>query len=276
MDALSGQSGDRQSVGGRRVAGRAAVLRRLRRDGRHVRLRDPRRRLSRNPVTASTCELGRNPRGGPQWSPDNATVYVYNALDFNLVAYDTKQLEPVATIQVCAEPLSESVHRGKVLVPFGSSSRWSDGDGFRVPVAIPMDSRTVARGRIRKDCGIRSRCEVLAWTHPLHWSADRDEVQDFEHTIRGPLMQGRGLIRGEVHESLGQPNKGLSADLDALAAYTNSHAFTLSPYAKHGLSELAEEGRAIFLSETTRCAKLSCRAVLHRLYARPSVRHCPS
>ena len=31
----------------------------------------------------------------------------------------------------------------------------------------------------------------LAWTHPLHWSADRDEVQDFEHTIQGKLMQGQ-------------------------------------------------------------------------------------
>jgi hypothetical protein len=34
----------------------------------------------------------------------------------------------------------------------------------------------------------------LAHTHPLHWSADRDEVQDFEYAIRGPLMQGRGLL----------------------------------------------------------------------------------
>ena len=33
----------------------------------------------------------------------------------------------------------------------------------------------------------------MAHTHPIHWSADRDEVQDFEYTIRGPLMQGRGL-----------------------------------------------------------------------------------
>ena len=29
----------------------------------------------------------------------------------------------------------------------------------------------------------------MAHTHPLHYSADRDEVQDFEYTIRGRLMQ---------------------------------------------------------------------------------------
>ena len=94
----------------------------------------------------------------------------------------------------------------------------------------------------------------LAWTHPLHWSADRDEVQDFEHTIRGPLMQGRGLARGAIHESLGLPNQGLSKALDALAVYTNSHRFALSPHAKTGLSESAQRGKLLFFSKETGCA----------------------
>ena len=94
----------------------------------------------------------------------------------------------------------------------------------------------------------------MAWTHPIHWSADRDEVQDFEHTIRGPLMQGRGLIRGGFHEPLGKANAGLSASLDALAAYSNSHEFPLSPYAKNGFSEAANRGRDIFFSKKTQCA----------------------
>jgi cytochrome c peroxidase len=95
----------------------------------------------------------------------------------------------------------------------------------------------------------------MAWTHPIHWSADRDEVQDFEHTIRGELMQGRGLIKGDVQPSLGAgPNKGLSEALDALAAYANTHAFPLSPHAKNGLSEAAKRGREIFFSSETACA----------------------
>jgi cytochrome c peroxidase len=95
----------------------------------------------------------------------------------------------------------------------------------------------------------------IAWTHPIHWSADRDEVQDFEHTIRGKLMQGRGLHRGQLNKSLGPANRGLSRDLDALAAYTNTHKFTLSPYGKSGLSESAKRGQAIFASKNTRCIK---------------------
>ncbi|MFO0917339.1 MAG: di-heme oxidoredictase family protein [Planctomycetaceae bacterium] len=67
-------------------------------------------------------------------------------------------------------------------------------------------------------------------------------------------MQGRGLIRGPVHAALKEPNKGLSADLDALAAYSNTHGIPLSPHAKKGLSESARRGRDLFFSTETACA----------------------
>ena len=73
-----------------------------------------------------------------------------------------------------------------------------------------------------------------------------EAVRVFEHTIRSQLMQGQGLIQGEVRPALEQPNKGLSADLDALAAYSNGHKVPRSPFAKQGLSESAERGREIF------------------------------
>jgi hypothetical protein len=95
----------------------------------------------------------------------------------------------------------------------------------------------------------------LAWTHPLHWSADRDEVQDFEHTIRGQLMQGSGLLRGKVNPELGAPNRGLSRELDALAAYTNIHSsVAISPHAKNGLTDAAKRGQELFFSKETSCA----------------------
>ena len=79
-------------------------------------------------------------------------------------------------------------------------------------------------------------------------------MQDFEHTIRGPLMGGRGLIRGRVQPSLKAPNKGLSKELDALSAYANSHSFTLSPHSKKGLSVAAKRGKSIFFSKKANCA----------------------
>src|SRR5207248_11118667 len=77
----------------------------------------------------------------------------------------------------------------------------------------------------------------VAHTHPLHWSADRDEVQDFEYTIRGRLMQGSGLLSGPMKRKQGfkpieleEDLAGRSPDLDALAVYSNSFSFTLSPH----------------------------------------------
>ena len=68
-------------------------------------------------------------------------------------------------------------------------------------------------------------------------------------------MQGRGLIKGQVNRDLTAPNKGLSKSLDALAAYNNSHRFTLSPYAKNGLNAAAKRGQTLFLSTQTKCAE---------------------
>lgn len=67
----------------------------------------------------------------------------------------------------------------------------------------------------------------------LHWSANFDEVQDFEHDIRGPFG-GTGFLSDEVFNEgtyntpLGDPKAGLSPELDALAAYVTS-LDTVSP-----------------------------------------------
>jgi len=88
----------------------------------------------------------------------------------------------------------------------------------------------------------------VADTLPLHWSADRDEVQDFEFTIR-TLQAGTGLIKGrDPNPELGPPNAGLSEDLDALAAFTLSVTPKGSPFTfrNAGLMASIERGRTIF------------------------------
>ena len=65
--------------------------------------------------------------------------------------------------------------------------------------------------------------------------------------IRGPLMQGRGLIRGEV-QGARTPNKGLSADLDAVAAEDPARSdFRRSPHAKAARRTLPSAGKRYFL-----------------------------
>lgn len=68
-------------------------------------------------------------------------------------------------------------------------------------------------------------------------------------------MQGPGLLRQAPHPGLEQPNKGRSEDLDALAAYSNTHKFTLSPLSKQGLSEAFRRGKELFFAKETRCAE---------------------
>ncbi len=196
--------------------------------------------------------LGNNPRA-VRVAPDDRTVYVYNALDFEVLALESRGLSEVARIDVTPNPLTPDVHRGKIL--FYSALQPMVGRRWISCSSCHPDGQ--ADGRTWKNPeGLRNTQSLagMAHTHPIHWSADRDEVQDFEHTIRGLLMQGRGLIRGPVNPSLGKPNAGLSRDLDALAAYSNIHEFTLSPHAKGGLSDGAKRGRAVFFSEKTKCA----------------------
>jgi hypothetical protein len=82
---------------------------------------------------------------------------------------------------------------------------------------------------------------------PLHWSANFDEVQDFEAQIRA-LSGGLGLMSdadfSAAQASLGAPKADKSADLDALAAYVASlSTFAPSPY-RNGDGTLTAEGAA--------------------------------
>ncbi|MCA9063477.1 MAG: beta-propeller fold lactonase family protein, partial [Planctomycetaceae bacterium] len=166
-------------------------------------------------------ELGSNPRA-VRVDPSGKFVYVYNALDFSVCEIAVGDRRILRTLQVTENPLSDEVLLGKqlfyVALPPMSSRRWiscsschPDGDA---------DGRTWQQPE-----GLRQTQPLagLKHTHPLHWSADRDEVQDFEHTIQGLLMQGRGLLNGRPNDALGEPLAGKSRALDALAAYTNSH-----------------------------------------------------
>ena len=197
-------------------------------------------------------KLGNNPRA-VRFSPDDKSLLIYNALDFEIVVLQVPDGAEIARVAVTKNPLSEELLLGKklfytALQPMSSRSWIScaschpDGDA---------DGRTWQQPE-----GLRSTQPLsgLSWTHPVHWSADRDEVQDFEHTIQGRLMQGQGLLRSPLPDALGEPFSGRSKPLDALAVYTNSHKYSLSPFAKNGVSESAQRGQKLFFSSETKCA----------------------
>ena len=78
-----------------------------------------------------------------------------------------------------------------------------------------------------KACATRSPCAAVPAAQGfLHWSGNFDEVQDFEGQIRSfAAARGSCLTQtstGTRSQPLGDPKAGLSADLDALAAYVAS------------------------------------------------------
>lgn len=97
---------------------------------------------------------------------------------------------------------------------------------------------------------------------PVHWSANFDEIQDFEHDIRGPFA-GTGLMdeaifsQGSRNRTLGDGKAGFSRDLDDLAAYVSTLAtFDASPYRNQDGSMTGEAlaGREIFRRPEVGCA----------------------
>jgi YVTN family beta-propeller protein len=206
------------------------------------------------PRGRSLIRVGKNPRA-VACSPDGKSVFVLNALDFALAVYDAEDFRLRGTVKLCQPIQSKEIIRGMQLFNLAeepmSRLRWiscsschPDGD---------HDGRTW-----RQPEGMRRTQHFfgMSRTAPLHWSADRDELHDFEHTIRGPLMQGDGLLDGTLPAALGAKLAGRSADLDALAAYCNSLEPPLSPHTLKGgnLSDAAKRGKALFESEATGCA----------------------
>jgi len=208
-----------------------------------------------------TTSTGRNPRAA-RFSPDGQTVYIYNALDFTVTVHSARNLERLAAIQVCEPPMTPEWVRGKIL--FNSALAPLTSRAWIACSSCHPDGHTDGRVWHNPE-GLRKTTALfgLAHTHPLHWSADRDEVQDFEYTIRGRLMQGRGLLRGPIKPKEGfekteleEHLAGRSQDLDALAIYCNSFDFTLSPHilAPGKLTADAERGKQLFFSKQVGCA----------------------
>ena len=211
--------------------------------------------------SAGIVRLGKHPRAIAV-RPDGKEVYVYNTLDYAVTIHDAK-MRKLGSVAVCEPAHTAEWRRGKEL--FQTARAPMGGTGWVSCSSCHPDG--MSDGRIWQNPeGDRRTTHLfgLAHTHPLHWSADRDEVQDFEYTVRGKLMQGRGLTQGQMKPrtsftefaELEQTTRGISKDLDSLAIYTNSFPFRLSPHAagEGKLTAEAERGKAIFASSATQCA----------------------
>jgi len=210
-------------------------------------------------------------------STDGRIAYVHNFMDRSLSRFDltemletnlpaTQELPPVPVVG--SEALAPDVLLGKQHFYDGRDDRLAL-DNYMSCASCHNDGG--ADGRVWDlgafGEGLRRTISLRGRGAPghgvLHWTGNFDEVQDFEGQIRS-LGLGLGLMSNEdfgaTSEPIGPPKAGLSADLDALAAYVESLTVELeSPYRPGAgtLSPEADQGRSDFVSQGC----LSCHAM---------------
>lgn len=159
------------------------------------------------------------------------TVGVLNTEDIILSNNFASNIETrIGTVE--EERLSEEVLRGKQIFYNAEDTRMTFA-GYISCASCHLDG-----GSDERVWDFTGRGEGLRNTHSLlgrggmrmgnvHWTSNFDEIQDFENDIRNGF-RGSGFLpdsvfnSGTISDPLGDPKAGLSADLDALAAYVSS------------------------------------------------------
>jgi hypothetical protein len=189
------------------------------------------------------------------------TLAVYDVTDYSMLP------QPLAELPIpSAEPLPAEILRGKQLFNDSFDPRLAR-DSYIACTHCHLDGEADGRTWDFTDRGegLRNTISLLGrggTAHgPIHWSANFDEVQDFENDIRH-AFGGQGLLddadweAGTTQATLGDPKAGLSDELDALAAYVTSlDEFPRSPWRQPdgSLDAMAQAGQALFESPALGC-----------------------
>jgi cytochrome c553 len=222
-------------------------------------------------ASGTIVDVGYAPQG-LALSGDDRFLFVDASLSRELVVYDVREmrgiLRPVARLRtVVDEPLSPTLLRGKQLFNDSRDPRLTR-EGYAACSHCHLDGESDRRiwDFTDRGEGLRNTISLLGRAGtghgPLHWSANFDEIQDFEHDIR-EHFGGTGLLDDAAYRAqerdhpLGGAKAGVDEDLDALAAYVSSLTeFPDSPHrrADGSMGEAAKRGRAIFESDEAGCA----------------------
>jgi MYXO-CTERM domain-containing protein len=211
-------------------------------------------------------ELGHAPNG-IAITADGTRAYVRNELSRDVMVIDLSLPSAAAVIEtiiVTQEPLPAELLLGKQLFHRSRAPEHADQNYIACASCHPdggNDGRTwdftQAGEGLRNTTDLRGHAGT--GDGPVHWSANFDEIQDFENDI----VNGFGGT-GLAHDGMppfppldAQGNAGRSVELDALAAYVTSLATPpRSPWREPdgSLGEAALRGKALFFSAATGCA----------------------
>lgn len=212
---------------------------------RAVAVLDPvgKRELVRIPVGQAPNALSLLP-GGRWLAVHNLMDRSVSLIDLQpLLATGSRTLSVAATIRtIGTEKLTATVLKGKQLFYDAADTRLAR-DGYISCASCHDDGEGDGRVWDLTGFGEGLRNTISLQGHGgraqgfLHWTGNFDEIQDFEKQIRD-LAGGTGLMTNSAYttgtrsQPLGDKKAGLSADLDALAAYVSSLTTTpRSPWA---------------------------------------------
>jgi YVTN family beta-propeller protein len=202
----------------------------------------------------ANLEVGDNPRGLVV-SPDGQRAYVNNTLAGTVTVIDTDSDKVVDVIEVTQIPLPPALLHGKRLFhasrdPDLSKQSWISCN------TCHWEGEHDGRTWTFSFSGPRNTTSLLGMinTYPLRWSGEWDESADSEFAITEEQF-GEGLIGGEIHPTLGEPNTGRSYDLDSLALFIDSLAFLPNLHSDEVDPDLLFQGQRLFFDAQVGCAE---------------------
>ena len=220
---------------------------------------------------------------------DGDTLIVHEWLDRTVSTWDIGALldgtdtlvQKLGTVSAVSElPLTEQLRLGQ-RVFFDASDRRMSQDGYLSCATCHPDGASdervwdfTNRGEgLRNTTDLRGRAGLAHG--PVHWTGNFDEIQDFEHDIRGHFGGSGFMTAADFAATSGPldaPKAGLSEHLDALAAYVATFdAPPRSPWRNPDgtLSDDALAGQRIY--ERLDCA--DCHPAPTYTDSAPGVRH---
>ncbi len=214
-----------------------------------------------------TKDVGKAPQGVAIDTHTNR-VFVKNFMDRTVSVFDGQDmittganiLDELTTVStVSSETLSATVLKGKQIFYDAADIRMGT-DGYVSCATCHIDGTQDGRtwDFTDRNEGLRNTISLVGRAGTahgrVHWSANFDEIQDFENDMRAHF-QGTGFMsdsdfnKGTTALTLGDTKAGKSADLDALTAYIESlNSFDPSPYrnANGTLTTAAVAGKSLF------------------------------
>jgi len=220
-----------------------------------------------NSLVTSIENAGHAPQG-LALSSDGAKLFVHSFLSRAVLVYDVSNIvssasssfQQLAEVQTAnTELLHPIVFEGKRIFYNAKDPRMSQ-DGYLSCASCHLDGNHDGRTWDFTDRGegFRNTTSLLgrrgAGQGRVHWTANFDEIQDFENDIRfafggDGFMPDADFNAGTRNQPLGDSKAGRSLPLDALAAYVSSLiAVHPSPYcnADGSLTADGQAGKVLF------------------------------